>query len=291
MTGGAVAELGRALGCLLDLPSSAHGPVAAATGLGEAPTVEAHTAVLVLQCPPHAALYLGDRGMLGGDAADRVAGFWAAIGVPAPAGCDHAARLMALNAALAERERTAAGPAARAAARARGALVREHLSSWLPVWFAALADTGDPWFGAWAERAGSWLAAELGALGGSGGLAATEPAALADAGPGLEGAGGVDELVDALASPVRCGMVLSTSRLREAARSAGMAVRVGERRFVLRSLLEQDTAGTLRWVSGEARRWEGRFARWAHVDPVVGSWWQARARRTSLTLDAVGAAA
>jgi hypothetical protein len=38
----------------------------------------------VLNCPPYAAVYLGAEGGFGGEAADRVAGFWRAIGVPPP---------------------------------------------------------------------------------------------------------------------------------------------------------------------------------------------------------------
>ena len=85
-------ELLRALGAVAGDPAD----VAAACGaLGlPAPGNAEHTEVFVLNCPPYAAIYLGADGALGGDAADRVAGFWRAIGVEPPAEPDHLVALL-----------------------------------------------------------------------------------------------------------------------------------------------------------------------------------------------------
>ena len=82
-------------------------------------------------CYPYASVYLGAEGMLGGEARDRVAGFWRALGLVPPAEPDHLAALLGLYAALADAEepRRTSRPAA-APAQARRALLHEHL---LPV--------------------------------------------------------------------------------------------------------------------------------------------------------------
>ena len=77
------AELFRALGAVAGEPADAR-TACAALGLAGPGNAE-HTEVFVLNCPPYASVYLGAEGGLGGEAADRVAGFWRAIGVPPPA--------------------------------------------------------------------------------------------------------------------------------------------------------------------------------------------------------------
>ena len=54
------------------------------------------------QLYPYASVYLGSEGMLGGEARDRIAGFWRAIGEPPPSEPDHLAVLLALYARLCE---------------------------------------------------------------------------------------------------------------------------------------------------------------------------------------------
>ena len=75
-------ELFRALGAVAGEPADAR-TACAALGLPVPGNAE-HAEVFVLNCPPYAAVYLGAEGGFGGEAADRVAGFWRAIGVPPP---------------------------------------------------------------------------------------------------------------------------------------------------------------------------------------------------------------
>src|SRR5581483_10798351 len=93
-------ELLRALGAMADSPVAARA-VAAPLGLDPVGDDE-HTEAFVLNCPPYAAVYLGPDGALGGEGADRAAGFWRALGLTPPAEPDHLTALLALYASLGE---------------------------------------------------------------------------------------------------------------------------------------------------------------------------------------------
>jgi TorA maturation chaperone TorD len=156
------AELFRALGAVAGEPADAR-TACAALGLPVPGNAE-HTEVFVLNCPPYASVYLGADGGLGGEAADRAAGFWRAIGVPPPAEPDHLTALLSLYARLGEA--AAAGPltpaTAGALARARQALFWEHLWPWLPGYLDAVDDLGTPALAPWARLARRTLTAERG---------------------------------------------------------------------------------------------------------------------------------
>jgi hypothetical protein len=58
---------------------------------------------------------------------------------------------------------------------------------------------------------------------------------------------------------------------------------IGERRFALRAMLEQDPGAILAWLAGEADRWQRRHRDRVPADDVTG-WWAARAGRTGQVL-------
>jgi hypothetical protein len=270
-------ELLRALGAVAGDPADA-GPACAALGWTGPDNAE-HTEVFVLNCPPYAAVYLGAAGGLGGEAADRAAGFWRAIGVAPPAEPDHLTALLSLYASLGE----AAGGArtavtAGALTRARQALFWEHLWPWLPGYLAAVADLGTPGLAPWARLTGRVLLAERGAHPGG-----WLPLALRAAPPGPAGPGGLDDLLDVLTCPVRSGLILTRRGLAGGAAAAGAGYRVGERRFTLRALLGQAPAETLGWLAGEAARWSRRHAGQGSGD-IVRAWWARRAGSTARIL-------
>jgi len=319
------AELARSLAVLCGPPGPAQGPIAEAAGLPGPPPLESHTSVLVLQCHPYASVHLGAEGMLGGEAADRVAGFWRALGLTPPPDADRLDRLLVLYAELrdlagatdpaADRgDLGASGPdfsgsKAGAADRARSALLWEHLAPWLPGWLEAVGDTGDPWYKAWAALAAQWLRAELIDLRHEQpAVMSVLPLALrhapepwdtpAGAGnsnaPAGQGATrrrassevdlSVTALLDLLVAPIRSGIILTPTGLAAAAAATQTGLRRGERRFVLRSLLEQDPHAVLLWLAGEARRWQDVHRAWRDVLPECASWWQERARTTEEAL-------
>ena len=279
-------ELLRALAVFSEPPGREQLRIAAALEL-PAPSAADHTDLFVLQLVPYASIYLGGEGMIGGEARDRVAGFWRALGLVPPAEPDHLATLLGLYAALAEDELAQTVPARAALRRqARAALLHEHLLSWLDPWLAKLSEIAPPAYLAWGELLADALRLEAQTV-----LDGREPlpAHLRAAAPleAPERAGGPAFLAGLL-TPARSGLVLVRDDLARAARDLGIGARVAERRYVLRHLLGQDPAGTLRWLQAEA----GRAARRPPVlaAPAVAAHWTDRAAATADVLDAARAA-
>ncbi|HEU5392904.1 MAG TPA: molecular chaperone TorD family protein [Streptosporangiaceae bacterium] len=275
-------ELLRALGAVADSPAAARA-VAGPLGLDAVSDAE-HTEAFVLNCPPYAAVYLGPDGALGGEGADRAAGFWRALGLTPPAEPDHLTALLALYAHLGEAAADTGRPAtARALTQARLSLFREHLWPWLPAYLDAVADLGLPVLAGWAGLARRAVSAEFAEqpawptlpLALRTALAPPACAAGAEAGAGLDLRG----LVDLLTTPVRSGIILTRRRLAAGAGEAGLGHRVGERRYALRAMLGQDPQAALTWAAAEAARWQDRHARRAAGDEVA-AWWAGRAART-----------
>lgn len=257
-------EVFRALAVLTEPPGPGHGHVAAALGLERAPRPDEHADLLLFQLYPYASVYVGAEGMMGGEARDRVAGFWRALGLVPPGEPDHLAALLGLHAELGERG---------APEEWRRALLWEHLLSWLPPWLAKLDEIAPAPYRAWGRLLRAALADEARALGPPELL----PLHLREA-PPLE----LDDLLDGLLAPVRSGLVLVRDDLRRAAAELGLGARVAERRYVLRALLGQDAPATLGWLAGEALRWSGRHA--ATGGPI-GRFWQERAEAAAALLD------
>jgi Nitrate reductase delta subunit len=273
-------ELLRALGAVPDSPPAARS-VGPALGLDPVSDAE-HTDAFVLNCPPYAAIYLGPHGAIGGEGTDRVAGFWRAIGIVPPAEPDHLAALLGLYARLSEAAAGARHPATAAAlAQSQAVLFWEHLWPWLPAYLDAVTDLAVPALASWADLAGRALAAESGALP----PCPRRPLALRAAPPGAQPGTGPGDLVELLTVPVRSGLILTRRRLAEGAARAGVGFRIGERRFALRAMLDQDPRATLSWLAGEADRWQRRHHDRARGDEIAG-WWAARAARTGQVLRA-----
>lgn len=280
-------ELARTLGVLCEAPAAEHEALASALGL-PAPGPEEWTRVFVLELPPYASIYLDVEGMIGGEARERVAGFWRALGLAPPAEPDHLASLLGLYAAIAEAERDQAGPARRTLYReARAALLWEHLASWLPVYLDALEALPGDAYSAWALLLRQALADEAARLD----QPAALPAQLRAAPPlTLDAGAGLDELVGALLVPVLTGFVLAPADLARAARELGLGLRLGERRTVLRTLLAQDPAGTCRWLATEARRTAARpMPPWLASE--IARFWTERAAAAAVLLSGLAVAA
>ena len=107
--------------------------------------------------------------------------------------------------------------------------------------------------------------------------------------PGLD-AGDVesaDGLMAALLAPVRSGMIVTRWDVARAARELGLGLRAGERRFVIKALLDQDSAAVLDWLRREAEKHVGAHrAREAVLGEIAG-FWSVRANRTAETLRAL----
>jgi hypothetical protein len=226
--------------------------------------------------------------MLGGEARDRVAGFWRALGRIPPPEPDHLAALLALYAALGDHEEAEADPARRLLWKeARRALLWEHLASWLPPYLDKIAELATPCYRAWGAMLAEALRVELASFGTPDVL----PVHLREA-PALPDPreAGAAAFLQGLLAPVRSGAVFVRADLARAARQTGLGLRMGERRFALDALLSQDSAGTLGWLGAECRAWGPRHRRWRDVTGPQAEFWEARAAATADLLAALAGA-
>jgi hypothetical protein len=260
----------------------------AALGLPGQPRPEDYVDLFLLQAYPYASVYLGAEGMLGGDARDRAAGFWRALGFVPPSEPDHLAALLGLYATLIEAERDEPDPARRLLRRAsRQALLWEHLLSWCPTYLDTVADLAPPGYAAWATLLRATLVDEAARVG----LQADLPLALrlapelppADAEP--------DEWVAAILAPVRSGLIVTRADLGQGGARLGLGLRMGERSRMLRSMLETDPDATVAWLAERADHAVDRHATRVPTLGPVAAHWRDRAAATSAALRAASVAA
>ena len=278
-------ELFRALAALAGTPGPEQVRIGEVLGLPEAPNPAQYTEVFVFQLYPYASVYVGPEGMLGGEAQDRVAGFWRALNRVPPAEPDHLTSLLALYAALADHEAAEPDTASRLLwGRSRKALLWEHLACWLFPYLDKLREIAPPWYRAWGDLLAEALAAELGTVG----QGEAPPLHLREAPPLPDPrTGGPEAFLNGVLSPVRSGMILVRADLARAARELQLGLRMGERRFILRSLLAQAPEATLGWLAAEARAWQARHL--AHVGTTgeVARFWSRRAGGAAALLEAL----
>lgn len=253
--------------------------VAEALKLGAVPEASLYTETFVFQLYPYSSVYLGAEGMLGGEARDRVAGFWRALGQTPPAEPDHLPVLLALYARLCEFEEEEDESVRRQMWRtARRAFLWEHLLSWLPVYLDKLSEIAPPFYRSWGELLRAVLLEEVSIVGRQEELAAPLRAAPLIADPRQ---GDSREFISSLLAPARAGVILVRADLARAARKLGLGLRAGERRFALEALLGQNPRAVLSWLAEEVG---ARAERHAHNSAQLGAvaeWWRARAEATS----------
>lgn len=268
-------ELFRALGALAECPAAEHAAIAENIGLPGTPDAATYTALFSLQLYPYASVYVGAEGMLGGEARDRVAGFWRALGLVPPAEADHLATLLALYAELRERLEEEIEPLPRAALdRARSALLWEHLLPWVPLYARKMRAIGDELYGAWAELLERTLLAEAQDQAAVTLLPLHLREAPPFADPREEGA---RPFIAALLAPVRSGFIIVRDDLARAAYQLGLGLRQGERRFVLESLFAQERAPVVAWLQAEARAASHQFSAIDGLPAVIRDFWSTRA--------------
>ena len=277
-------ELFRALAVLCEPPSKEAASLAGALRLGALPTASEYTDVFVFQLYPYASVYLGAEGMLGGEARDRVAGFWRALGQTPPAEVDHLSVMLALYARLAELEEEERDTVRRESWRqARKAFLWEHLASWLPVYLAKIALVAPPFYRRWGELLAQALGEETRRLGEqpTRPLHLRETYGLAD--PRAASAS-TEEFLQSLLAPARTGIILVREDLSRAARRLNLGSRIGERRFVLRALFGQDARALLAWLADECEEWTARHRRHRRLFGAVGEAWEEKSERAARLL-------
>lgn len=272
-------ELFRTLAALLEPPGPELAPLARLLELGDLPSGAEHADLFLFQLYPYASVYLGSEGMLGGEARDRIAGFFRALGLLPPEPADELTVMLSFLAALGEREAgTDDGEERAKAGRARRAFFHEHLASWLFLYLDSLKDVAPPFYRQWGGRLEEALVDELWRLGPPERLprhlAETPPAA----DPRSEGAAA---FLTSLLTPARSGILLVRDDLRRGARELGLGSRAGERRFALEALLSQDSSAVLAWLAREAETWAGRHRRRTETLGITAGFWAARAEATA----------
>ena len=258
--------------------------MAEALGLGEPPAAADHDDLFTFQLYPYASVYLGAEGMLGGEARDRVAGFWRALGQTPPAEPDHLSVLLALYARLGELEAAAGEPeAAERWRHARKALLWEHLASWLPAYLAKLSRAGVlavlPPLGRAARRG----AGERGGRAGAAGEPAAPPArGAADGRPPRRA---TPRRSSPPSSP-RCAAGSSssapTSTAPPASWSWARASASGSSSSAPSSA--RTPSATLRWLAAEAGRWAGLHRAQPEAFAPVATFWTDRAQAAATLL-------
>jgi hypothetical protein len=250
----------RALAAVADTPSP---EVAAALGLGPIDPAD-HTEVFAFQAPPYASVYLDPTGMLGGEVAARIGGFWQALGYPVPDQPDHLTSLLGLYAALDERAEQAEAAPQVMLTQARHALATEHLLPWVGFYLDVVENLAiGPW-----DRWATLTRAALDAM-----VAPAEaptPRHLVEAPPPLDDWKDVSGLL----TPVRSGIVITRADLVDCARHSRLGVRLTGRAPTLRALLDQSPGTVADWLEAHAAEWQRRHTR---RDGTDGFWTQ-RAR-------------
>lgn len=275
------AELFRALGALCESPTPAAPNLGGALALSGRPTDHDYTDVFLFQLYPYASVYLGAEGMLGGEARDRVAGFWRALGFRPPAEPDHLATLLALYARLIEWELEEPDEARRTLrGQARNALLWEHLLSWVPVFANKVREIAGRFYADWADLLVDALIDEAGTIGRQKTLPLHLREALELPPPSEE----PSSFLSGLLVPVRSGMVLTRADLARAGRDLGLGLRIGERRFVLESLVAQNADATLAWLTEEAYQSAERHMSYASNLKDISLFWSRRAETAAALL-------
>lgn len=277
---GTRSDLFRALGVFAEPPGPAHPRLAAALGLPQ-PSRSDWTEAFVVQLVPHASIYLGPEGMLGGEAADRVAGFWRALRQPVPTDPDHLTSLLGLYATLVDSEVVEADQPRRLLWRqARTALLHEHLLSWLPTYTTALLEVGPEPFAQWAELLRAALESEVAEVG----VPQRQSIHLSDVPPLSATAERLQDWLGELLAPARSGVVITRADLGGAARRTGLALRLGDRRRMFGVLFDQDPSATLGWLAGHAQIWANRHGADQPIAGPIATFWADRALATAAQL-------
>lgn len=247
-------ELLRALSIFAEPPESEHTRVAAVLGLGDGIDGAAYAELFVFQLSPYASIYLGPEGWMGGEARERIAGFWSAVGRTPPAEPDHLSVLLGLYAALGEEHGKATGPRAAMAAEAGRALLHEHLAPWVFAYLDHAEELAVGGYRRWAELLRETLAQEAGRVGPPPAVLPAHLRVVSEL-PDPREEGG-EAFLKALLAPARSGVILTRAALGTMARELALGLRAGERRFALEGLLGQDSQATLAALAAEARREE-----------------------------------
>jgi len=275
-------EIFRALAALAEPPGPSHVRLASLVGLPAVPDRAEHTDVFTFQLSPYASVYLGPEGAMGGEARDRVSGFWRALGQTPPPEPDHLATLLALYAALGDQESAEPDPARRTLLRhSRKALFWEHIGCWIFAYLDKMEQIAPSFYQRWARILRAVLVEAARELGPPDRL----PLHLREASPLPDPrADGFEAFAGGLLAMARSGMLLTRADVARGGDAMGLAVRIGDRKFLIRTLMGQDAAATLEWLASEADGWITRHQTMHDLSPGIARHWTEKASSASRLL-------
>ncbi len=246
-------ELIRALAVFAEPPDEHLAPVAQVLGFETLPGADEYTELFLFNLYPYASVYLGKEGMLGGEARDRIAGFWRALNQTPPAEPDHLSIMLALYANLCEEEEKLKVQSSKFKVHhARAVFFWEHIASWLPAYLHKMKSIASPFYCGWCEMTENVLVEEANALGQpqiisqhlSDNLSLNDPRET-----------GFEDFLNSVIAAACSGMILTREDFARAANELNLGTRMGERKFMLKSLFGQNPQSVLNWLSHEAERW------------------------------------
>ncbi len=282
-------ELFRALALFAEPLHKESARVAEALELGQPPTESEYTETFLFQLYPYASVYLGAEGMMGGEARDLIAVFWRALGLMPPAEPDHLAVMLALYAELVEREERERDASVRERwHHARRAFLWEHLLSWLHVYLSKLSDIAPPFYLKWGETLRAALLEELETTRGLSQLPLHLQASHHLADPREHG---TEEFLQSLLAPARSGLILARADLSRMARKLDLGLRLGERKFILTSLFNQQPRAVLAFLLEETGLWQERHLQHQSALGVIAAAWLDKTRAAAKLLQELKRAA
>jgi TorA maturation chaperone TorD len=275
-------ELLRTLGGLLSSPDATVSRLATALELPASPTPAEYAFVFQSQLRPYASIYLSADGEPGGEARDRIAGFWRAVSDTPPPEPDHLGSMLTFYAGLLEREDRESDEALRhAVARIRKAFLWEQLLTWLPGYTTKIDLLAPQPYRRWAQLLEQAISRETWRAG----AVASVPATLQRLQEGGDPAtGDIDALVRYLTAPARSGLILAPLDLERAADELHVPTPTGDVRSGLCALAAIRLNALLNWAAAEAHRWEQRHERSRDLLPALTDHWMRRARATRALL-------
>ncbi len=241
-----------------------------------------HTEIFVLELAPEASIYLTPGAHLGGDPQDRLEGFYGALGIGVVADPMSLSSQLGFLASLIDAIADAREDSTKRAAldRVRAAFLFEHLLVWVPV-YVSVAERLAPALASWASALLEvleiqYLQLDLKAWNWSPEVFSTR----------LETAmAHQTSLSEVLVSPYLSGVVLTRKLLFNNAARYGLAPRIGTRRFIVSSLLDQDPAATVALARDEAR---AQLSRWEELAAIFGRPMASWVEVCSASVDSLG---